>query len=177
MAKKRGNRNFVVIGVAGTQALGTLANDTVIKNALTSAVLEEDLYVISTDLSVTVTGLTAGEGHPMTTGVSHSDYTVAQVLENLDNEMLGPGNKIEQEQSRRSVRKMGVMHSEGGLSGSATDLVAIGRDGSRIIRQKCKFLVSSGKALDIFMWNRSGAALTTGAIMRWSGNIYGRWLI
>ncbi len=175
--RRRRSNNFVAIKVAGSQAIGALSDNVVLKNSLTSGLLTEDLFVISAEFSASISGLTAGEGHPMTVGCSHSDYTVAQILENLDNEMLGPGNKIEQEQSRRSVRTAGPMHSEGGLAGSATDLVLIGSDGSRIPRMKCKFLVSSGKTLDIWVWNRSGAALTTGSTLRWAGTIYGRWLI
>ncbi len=171
------SRNFAVIKFSGIFALSTLGNNTVLSGMVTTGVLKEDFYCISADLNASITGLTAGEGHPMNCGLSHSDYSDAQLLENLDNEFLGPGDKIQQEQSRRSVRQAGVLHSEGGLAGSATDLVLIGAGGSRVNRVKCKFLISSGKAMDLWIWNRSGGALTTGSSVRFSGSLYGRWLV
>ncbi len=113
----------------------------------------------------------------MSVGVAHNDYTAAEVLENLDNEFLGPANKIAQEQSRRSIRTLGQLAPEGAQAGAETFLTAIGKDGSRYMKAKCRFLISDGKTLAIWVWNRSGAALTTGAKVEWQGEIYGYWKV
>ncbi len=174
--RSRNSKNFVAIPVEGNVTLSTLGSQAVLSANLVEGTLTEDLYVISSDLSATITGLTAGEGAPMDIGIAHSDYSDTEIKENLDVVLLGPGSKIELERTRRLVRKVGVAN----LSVSDTlqsVLSMIGKGGSRIIRTKWKFTVQSGKTLDIWIQNRSGATLTTGATFRWSGTVYGRWLI
>ncbi len=174
-ARKRNSKNFAVIDVAGSLALSTLADNTISSQALTSSTLTEDYYCISCDLAVSVRGLTGGEGHPMTVEVHHSDYSAAEVLEKLDGEFLGPGNKIEQERSRRLVRELTTLRPDG--PGVSTVFLSGKNDnGGPIIRRKIKFMIDAGRTLDIGIWNRSGAALTTGATLEWQGKLYGRWV-
>ncbi len=144
----------------------TLANGTVLVVAATSA-LGEDLFVISVDSQITIRGLTAGET-PIYVGLNHSDYTVAEIAEALDVALTDPNDKIEQERSRRLVRRIGVFagpdvdqHMNQGVS----------------TRTKCLFTVGNDFNLEIFARNQSGAALTTGSVLEISGTIYGRWRI
>ncbi len=130
---------------------------------------------MSVDMNAVITGLTAGEGLPMDIGLSHGDYSVTEVKEATEVVFLGPGSKIEQEQARRLVRKTGVANS---FSDSGnTELTMIGKDGSRYVRTKIRFVVEDGKALKLWIKNRSGAALQTGSTIRFSGDIYGRWIL
>jgi len=147
-------------------SLSTLANNTVITVDLISS-LVEDMYVISVDLAWSVRGLTAGET-PLQVGLSHGDYTVGEVLENLDASSLDPDDKIDQEHARRLVRRVGVFQGTG-----ETDLVLA--DGKEI-RTPVKFTVGDGKSFDAWLCNRSGALLTTGAVLQIFGTVYGRWL-
>ncbi len=172
-ARKRSNKNFVAIPFAGTLALSTLGQGAVLTAGLTGT-LTEDLYAISADVQAEITGLTAGEGNPSHCLISHGDYSDAEVGEQQDVVLLGPGNKIEQERARRLVRRVGIFSPE---SEAATFLNLIGKGGSRLLRTKLKFVVNSGKNLDIGVLNRSSAALTTGASLRFSGILYGRWII
>ncbi len=173
--KQSRSKNFVAIPVEGNLTLGTLNDQPVVKTGLTTSNLNEDMFVLSTDLSATLTGLTAGEGIPCTVGISHSDYSVTEIDEATDVELLGPGSKIEQERARRLVRKVGSVN-ESPLA-TQVQIPLIGRNGSRVIRTKCKFLVSSGKTLDIWLKNRTGSTITTGTILRFDGYIYGRWIV
>ncbi len=163
-----------MIPFAGSFTLGTLGDNTVIKTNLTGT-LGEDLFCISADVSASMRSLTAGEGDPMTLVMAHSDYTVAEILEALDVTMTDPDDKIEQERSRRLVRKVGVFQQEGQMDDTFTALRMLGPDGSPLVRQKLRFSVGDGNAMSIGVWNRSGGALQTGALVEFDGNLYGRW--
>lgn len=172
---RRSNKNFVAIPFQNTVALGTLGDGSVITLSLFGADLLEDLFIISTDMSASVKGLTTTEGVPSDCGIAHNDYTATEIKENLDVQFLGPGSKIEQERSRRLVRKVGVLNSFD--TSAKTESSMIGREGSRIVRSKMKFVTQSGHGPNAWIQNRSGAALQTGATLSISGTVYGRWLI
>ncbi len=171
--RSRQSKNFVAIPFDSVLPLLAVADQTVVKGALTGNLLE-DLFAISVDMSGTLTGLTSGEGDPIEMGLAHSDYTVTEIKENLDVQYLGPGTKVEQEQARRLVRRVGTSVFSANVLTSAH---IEGRGGSRIIRSKLKFLVSSGFSLNFWAKNRSGSTLTTGANLRVAGTIYGRWIV
>ncbi len=168
------NRNFVAIPISGTLNLLTLANETVLVDDVFGGNLTEDLYVMSVDLNAEIINLTAGEGDPHTCGFAHGDYTVTEIKEALEVQLLGPGSKIEQERARRLIRKTGIYVAE---TEAQTKLNLKGRAGDGQIRTKIKFMVQSGKTLSMWVFNESGAALTTGASVRWQGTVYGRWVI
>ncbi len=175
--KRSRGKNFVAIPVTGSLALASLNDDTVLTQSLLGTNFTEDLYAISADLSVSVRGLTAGQGDPMSVGIAHSDYTVSEILENISVTLTGPGSKIEQEQSRRLIRKTGVFQQQGNQNDTFTSMNMIGRDGSRIIRTTLKFTAQSGKALNLYVHNRSGGQLATGGIVEFDGTIFGRWRV
>ncbi len=172
--QSRNSKNFVAIEVAGSLALSTLADDTYLSVG-TQATFTEDFFAISADLSGSIKALTPGEGSPSTMVVAHSDYTDVEVREGLDiGSLTGPADKIQEERSRRLIRKVGVFQSQ---EVNHVSLKAEGRYASSRIRTKLRFLISDGNALDIGVWNRSGAALTTGASFEFDGTLYGRWLV
>lgn len=168
MARKRKGtrtRNFVAIPFNEEVALGALADDTVGSDAILAS-LVEDLYVISIDAQCAWGGHSIGEG-PLQVGYSHGDYTVAEIEECLDANVVDPDDKIANEHSRRLVRRLGT------FSGVATDEVL--NDGKKI-RTKLKFTIGDGKNLQFWYYNQSGAPLTTGSFLRLHGTIYGKWL-
>ncbi len=173
MAKRKrsrsSGRNFVAIPFAGSLALGTLADDSVISVQITVGEFTDDLFVMSTDIRFGVNGHTGGEG-PILLGLSHSDYTVAEIIEAIDVELLGKGDKIEQERARRLVRKLGIYDV-----GATTEAVTISKDeiGKR---HKLKWPIGIGNSIDLWARNKSGASLTTGQIVSFTGTLYGRWL-
>ncbi len=168
------DKNFVAIPVTGSVSIGALASTEVISGNVFSAALKEDLFVISADISGQIVSLTAGEGDPADVGVAHDDYSVTEIAEKLNVSLLGPGDKIEQEASRRLVRRIGTLLQ---TEAAATVMRLFGRFGSANIRTKIGFTIQSGHNLKMYVHNRSGAAFTTGAILRYSGTLYGKWLL
>lgn len=172
MAKKR-DRNFVVIPVAGSLALGTIGNDIVMSVDLTGS-LGEDLFCISADLNWYVRGLTAGQGDPMTVGVAHSDYSDTEIRECVDGTYTSPDELIEKEQTMRKVRKSAqMMPLDDDNDHVILHAVPIFEGWS--MRTRMGWSIGDGKAASAWIWNRSGGALTTGAVLEFDGNLYGRW--
>lgn len=175
MARRKGSKGFVAIPVEATLTLGALASKGVAVADLMGGNLTEDFYAISADLTAQVLGLTAGEGDPSLLVLAHGDYTAAEIAEHLVVKLLGPGNKTEQERQRRLVRKVGPFYSQGLVD--QIEMFLRGKDGSGLVRTTLKFIVNSGKTLDVGFYNNSGATMTTGATVRIAGTVYGRWII
>lgn len=173
--KKRRNSGFVAIPFEGTFVLGALANKTVAVGDLFGGNLTEDFYAISADIDSEILGITAGEGNPSVLGLAHGDYSAAEIAENLVVKLLGPGTKIEQEQQRRLVRKAGTFH--GNQINTHIEMKMDGARGPGSQRVKLRFVIQSGKTMDVFVFNKSGAVYTTGATCKFFGTIYGRWIL
>ncbi len=169
MAKHKGKKGFVAIPIEGTLALSTLGDGAVLTSNVHTGEFTEDFYCISADIQVSVRALTAGEGMPSSWGVAHGDYSTTEIQEHLAVALLGPANKIEQERSRRLVRNVNSFESD------PIDTTLIrSTDGEQ--RVKVRFMIQDGNHLSIWIKNRSGSALTTGAQLEWSGKLYGRWV-
>lgn len=169
MKKKRNSknrRNFVAIPYNGTLTLGTLADNVVAIAALLSSVLGEDLYIISVDIYVSFRDTTGGE-ILLIVGLAHGDLTVTEILENLDAELTDPDDIIAKERARRPVRRFGVFNQVGAPEQGLND--------GKKIRVPIRFSVGDGFNLNVFVVNRTGAALTTGGFLEFSGTIFGRW--
>ncbi len=164
---KKNRKNFVSIPFSTFITLAALAANTVIKSDLLGSDLAEDLFVISVDALWTVRGLTAGEV-PLGVGLAHGDYTVAEILENLEIEVISPDNLIEMEQAKRKVRRVATF-AEGGVTDMSIN------DG-KPMRTRMLFTVGNSQNIAVWLRNNSGAILTTGATLQLNGTIYGRWL-
>ncbi len=175
MARKGRSKGFVAIPVDASITVGALGSKSVAIGDLLGGNLTEDFYAISCDLQAEVNGLTAGEGDPSMIILAHGDYSVAEIAENLVVKLLGPGNKIEQERARRQVRKVGPMY--GNDLETQVSMQLAGKSGPGLVRTALKFLINSGKTLSVGFYNNSGATMTTGASVRVTGTVYGRWII
>jgi len=142
-------------------SLLTLADATVLLQACMGA-FGEDIYIVSVDCLFNIRDLTVGEG-PIVVGLAHGDLSVTEVKEALVAELTDPDDIIAREHARRPVRKVGVFSEAGALA-----------DG-RIIRRKILFSIGDAHTLNFFAFNRSGAALTTGASISLDATIFGRW--
>lgn len=161
--RRRRNPNFGIIRVQNSVALGTLADNTVIK--ITLAAVTQEMRAISADLLWAIRGGTAGDG-PVLLGVAHGDYTVTEIKERIEVDVTSQGTKIEQEQARRAIRDVGYM----------TDL----GDGEQfnnglIKRTKMGFNIEDGQNVAGFVYNQFGAPLNTGAVLEVTGKIYVNW--
>ncbi len=162
MARKRG-RALVPVKFESAIALSTLANDTVITaQALT---LAQDFDVISTDMTITIAGLTAGEG-PIDVGLADSVYSVAEIREWINAEPTREYG-VAAEQAKRRCRLFGT------FSGNETEETL--NDGLPIRKRMFIRGIAGQPIADIWANNNTGATLTTGAVVSFQGTHWGRW--
>ncbi len=169
MARKRkrgkNRRGFVAIPFSGSLSLATLVDESVLITSLFGSNFGEDIFVISIDSLWAIRDLTSGET-PIEVGFAHGDLQVSELIATLVVELTDPDDIIAREVARRPVRRAGVFGASG------TDLVL--NDGKHI-RTTMKISIGDGHNVSVWAANRSGATLTTGAIVEFSGTLYGRW--
>ncbi len=155
--RKRWLKPWVNVGIT----LSTLANNAVIA-AANSDVAVEPILITSVEGLYSMTGQTAGEG-PKLIGVAHSDYTGAEILEYLENTgSWDIGDLVQQESSKRKIRIIGYFPS--------TDEDEVLADG-KTIKTKLNWRIDAGATLQLFVYNQSGATLTTGALAHLDGSL------
>ncbi len=162
--KGRGRRRYSLRRVRLTpeRTLGTLASDTVVLIGLTGAGTT-DYRCISIKGIWTIVSLTAGEG-PITVGFAHSDYTVTEIKECLESvASISQGLKIEAERANRLVRVVGTFAS---ANGSLND--------GKPIKTRLNWLMAEGggNEVNMFAFNESTSALSTGAVLNFVGDMY-----
>ncbi len=162
MARKRG-RALVPVKFEAAISLSTLANDTVISAA--ALTLAQDFDVISTDMTIAIAGLTAGEG-PIDVGLADSVYTVAEIREWINAEPTREFGAAA-EQSKRRCRLYGT------FSGNETEEVL--NDGLPMRKRMFIRGISGNPIADIWANNNTGSTLTTGAVVSFQGTHWGRW--
>lgn len=166
--RRKRDRNFVAINFNASidpQGLGNNAG------ALTSIIgnLAEDLHVVSVDATWSLISAVVNEG-PLQVGFSHSDLTIAEVIECLDVEMTDPDNRIDAERAGRPVRKVGMLREVG------TAVEGVQLNHGEPIRTKFRFSVGNGHTIKAWTVNRGGATISSvGQIIEVDGTIYGRW--
>lgn len=156
-------RNFVAIPFFVDLALGTLVDNIVVKTPVLT--FGEDLFAISYDVVCAIQGQTAGQG-PLIVGMAHGDLSTTEIAEAIDAEVTDPDDIIAKERARRPVRRLGVFP---GLS--SEEALAQGQ----IQRRSLRMSIGDGHSFDVWAVNRSGGNLAGGAIMSFSGTIFGRW--
>ncbi len=171
MARKKGGArrrqsNFAAIPVNQSLALSTLANGVVIKQTMVT--LTHPARMISADLSWFINDLASGED-PIMVGVAAGDYTVAEIAEAINAAPTSPSDRIEKEQAQRFVRKVGFIGD--GALGTPSRL-----NNGKPIRTKMRWLVGDDQEPVIWAMNRTGAILSTGAILVVMGTLYLKWV-
>ncbi len=166
MAKPRkksikANSAFQALPVNASLSLGALGSETALTVALSA--LADDFYVISADLTWSIHDLTAGE-EPIHVGLANGDLSVTEIKESLNAAPTSRADIVAREHARRPVRRVGSFIT-------ANDYLNDGKP----IRTTVKMYLAEGVELNAFVFNASGATLTTGGIMRVYGTIYGRW--
>ena len=163
---KRSGRRYSLrrVRVTPGDALTTLGSATVVVEPFTGA--STISYRAVTIKGVwTITGLTPGEG-PIICGVAHSNYSVTEIKECLESAAsISPGLKIEEEQANRLVRIIGT------FSGQANHSLNDGKP----IKTRLNWLMpasASGSSLVMFNYNDGSGALTTGANVRFNGDLW-----
>ncbi len=140
----------------------TLANLDVLGEVLPDTV-DKPTFILSIDATWSLNGLTGGEG-PILVGWAHADYSDAEVEEWIENQgAWGTSDLVQQEVAKRKIRTAGE------FSGVAGDEVL--NDG-KFIRTRMKFMLNAGQTMRFWAYNRSGAALTTGASLLVEGTAW-----
>lgn len=155
------------IPVFHTQTLGTLSNVTSAQNEMLET-SDNEYRVLSVKLNWSWRGVTAGEG-PIEFGVCHGDYTQTEVDEALEAEAaILRGDKVLQEQANRLVRRLGMIDPLGQVAGVF--------DNGRQLTTRLNWVISEGKTLNMFAYNRNGSALTTGSNLQIGGHAIIKWI-
>ena len=165
--RRKRDRNFVAIPYSVGLTLSTLANNAVEAGPLVT--FGEDLFVVSVDMTAVTRGLTADEGDFLEVGTSHGDLTDTEVEETLQAELTDPDDIIARERARRPVRRYGFMIR------TDADGIHSALEQGKMVRRKHMFSVGNDHSLNVWVGNRSGSQLTTGAVTNVVGTIFGRW--
>ncbi len=166
MAKKasRNRRRMSLrrVRVTPELALVTLASDTALIVSMTPAAPSTYRFM-SLIATWAIEGLTQGEG-PITVGLAHGDYTVAEIKECLESiASIDQGDKVAQERANRLIRIVGVLRSD--PSGSRLNF-------GEPIKTRLNWLVTIGDTVKLFAYNESTGALTTGAVLHCQGDVW-----
>ncbi len=135
--------------------LGTLAAKTLI-SAVFDEVAVEKTFVSSIVGLWTIADMTeaAGDG-PILVGVAHSDYTDSEIEAVIEaTGSWDPGNKIQNEISKRLVRKIGTFAIE-----ATGVIVSQTLNDGKPIKTKLNWSLTTGKSLKIWAYNMGTSSL------------------
>ncbi len=161
----------VIITETDLITLGTLANNTVLKQD-SALVLTEDFRIISMELTTVLVGNTAAE-NPISLYLVNDELTVAEIKEAIEvNGPLGRSDRLNQERAERAVFLLGT------FTGGGANVHFHGKDGQNtVVNKTIRWTFSSAQGWSIVAFNHSGAALTTGAVVRFLSKYFGVWLM
>ncbi len=169
LAKRRKRRRWTQkdanLPAFGGVDLLAAANAAVVKQDLTT-IADNEYRCLSMRMIWTRRGGTAGEG-PLVFGVAHGDYSVTEIKECIEAEASWvSADKVANEQANRLVRRIGV------FSGLGTDEDY--NDG-KPVQTRLNWQIVAGQTIDAWVYNQSGATLTTGAFVMHNGTVRIRW--
>ncbi len=152
--------------------LSTLGDITAIK-FLSDITIKEDFRVLRQDIFSHITGLTAGEGFGLMLGIANGELSVAEIAGCLLTD--GPTDRNDRGKIETAERNVVLLSEiEPVLSGVTEQFH--GENGGPKITSKHRWTYSNPEGWDFFIWNHSGAALTTGATARLIQTTYGLWV-
>lgn len=165
------NNTGAVLRDSGSVALGALADQACVK--VGGPVLAEDFRILKLLLIAAIDGLTAGEKHNLIIGIANNELNVAEIAACLS--AIGPldrNDRGNQELAERGVFILGtaVAHN----SNEAAQVY--GPDGAPVIVNKHRWTYSNAEGWCFFVYNNTGAALTTGADFRYLSTVFGVWV-
>lgn len=167
MAKhgKKGYRRYLKGKIDIALALGTLATKDLVLQA-EAGVLDEPAYLSSVKGTWSLDGFQNIQGDgPVIVGVAHSDYTVAEIEEWIENTgSWTRGDKVQQETARRFIREVGVFTAD-----SASTETAVLNDG-KPITTKCGWVLVTGQTVKVWAYNAGADALSTGGVVHVLGH-------
>ncbi len=165
--RRRRKFNLRQVRVFGSSVVGALASLDVVSNSITVASLNP-YRIVSVNASFSLGNLGAAIDDGFEFGFAHSDYSAAEVEECLEaSGSIDIGDKVAQEQSNRLVRSIGIISSEGAITGGG----AKWNSGEKV-RIKLNWQIGIGQTLNLWIRNGSGTVYTTGASLLMAGSIW-----
>ncbi len=162
---KRAFRAYIKGRIVQSLALTTLGALTLVSDIVDDTV-DEKTWCSSVVLSWSMIGFTpvSADG-PVLVGIAHSDYTDAEIQENIElNTNWSQGDQIAQEQGRRKVRIVGTFQNLASLDQAAT------LNDGKAIRTKCGWMLTTGQSIRYWAFNKGGSPLTTGSNLHVAGH-------
>lgn len=149
-------------------ALSTLADATAIKatSGGLSGDMQEDFRIIKSEIFVYVEGHTQTEG-PITIGICDAELSVTEIAECLD--LNGPVDRNDHLNAERVMRPVFELCQIGELSLEIPN-------NNLPIEKTLRWTFPAAEGWDWFAYNDSGAALTTGTIVRIRAKHFGVWV-
>ncbi len=157
-----------------SQALSTLGAATAVLVGGT-ATMGEDFRILKSEVIAFIEGLTALEGGALELWLVNGELSLAEAEEVL--ELTGTSDRNDAANRERAHRFVKYVGSFPDLTGLAAVRLISGPEGNlgrSTINPRWTF--SDPEAWDFLIYNRGGAALTTGATMRIQAQHYGVWV-
>ncbi len=158
--KGKGKRRFNLrrVRLNGTVSGGTLAAKTLVSSDL--IVASTDTYrLVSAKSFWEVHGLAGGDG-PLLCGYARGGYSDAEIEQAIEAANIDRGTLAKQEQANRYVREVGIIGESEALN-----------DGKEV-KTRLNWLIPIGEPVKMWIYNLSGAALTTGSATTCFGNCF-----
>ena len=150
-------RRYLRGAVDEQMALSTLGAKTAILQAFGSAVTET-AYISSIVATWALSDFTAAPGDgPITVGVAHSDYSLAEIEGYIENTGSWTEGDLVQtrEIGRRLIRRVGTFRGAPG-----TNVPTVLNEG-KPLRTKLGWLLTTGQTLDLWAYNEGTSPLAT----------------
>ncbi len=165
MAKRRGTgrrRRFNLrrVRITPSKPLLTLAAVTAVTTPMTAA-SNSTYRAMTVKATWSITDLTANDG-PITVGLAHSDYSVAEIKEALlATNAIDVGNMVAQEHANRKVRVVGTLNE-----------VRESLNNGEPISTRLNWLIGINQTVVAFAFNEGAALLSTGAVLDIVGDMW-----
>ncbi len=167
-SRRRKFRRYLRGELDDANVLGALGANTLTSATVGGSVVERT-FVSSVKATWSINGLEAVQNDgPVTVGLSHSDYTDAEITEFIANAgSWNEGDKIAQEQGRRKIKIVGTFMNFG-LAGAQIRTFVL-NDG-KPIHTKLNWILVTGQTLKIWAFNTGSSPLTSGALAQTIGH-------
>ncbi len=164
----------VIIHENRSQAIGTFLTLTALLIG-TKLNMTDAFRMLKSEIYVTISGLTAGDGEKMALYLAHGDLSIAEIKNAL--ELAGPLSRGDIEGARRANRPIFLAGQfsadEVGTTSHLTDLVT----GSHVAVMKPRWTFpDGGVGWNWVLWNFSTATVASGATIAIQSKCYGVWV-